>query len=328
MSEIKISIIGLSYKRKELLPPFIDSIYNSSLNNEEIEIIIVDNNSNDGTVEMLREKYPSVKIIARKKNIGSGAFNDGLEIVKGEYLFFSDSDMIFEKKCLEHFYNKAKQVGKKIILGPTLYEYDNRDKLMASYSILSRSFYSEFVKPKNNSLRFKEVFMEGFPFMHKDTAKDLGYIFDKDYFLYSEDFDLCLRMRLQGYKLFNLPTAIMYNRPPSETTEKYLKQKGLIYWMERNYIFTFFKICSFKTILLYSPYVLLIRILAILKDILTFKPELAWTRIKAYSWILFNFKLVYRKRKETQRKSIKNDEHIFSIANEKYFLKAKLGIQK
>lgn len=306
------------------MPHFITSIRNSSLKKEDVEIIIVDNASNDGTIQLLQNQFPDVKVIPRQTNIGSGAFNDGVLIAKGEYILISDIDMIFEKHCLENFYNTAKKLGPQIILGPTLYEYDNHEKLMPCYSVLSRSFFSTFVLPQHNDRQLKEVFMEGFPFMHRDTARNLKYIFDNDYFLYSEDFDLCLRMRLQGFKLYNCPTAIMYNRPPSETTLKYLKLKTLIYYMERNYLITFFKICSFKTLLLYSLYVFMVRVLALLKELATLNVRLFFVRLKAYFWVIPNWKLVWRKRKETQKDRVVSDKEIFRIADEKYFWKAKL----
>ncbi len=325
MSSFKISVIGLSFNGERFISPFIESIRNSSLDKEEIEIIIVDNFSTDGTVKLLQNHFPEVKIIQRQTNIGSGAFNDGLSIATGEYILISDIDMIFEKHCLENFYNTAKKLGPQIILGPTLYEYDNHAKLMPCYSVLSRSFFSTFVLPQHNNMQLKEVFMEGFPFMHQNTARKLKYIFDNDYFLYSEDFDLCLRMRLQGFKLYNCPTAIMYNRPPSETTLKYLKLKTLIYYMERNYLITFFKICSLKTLLLYSLYVFMVRVLALLKELATLNVRLFFVRLNAYFWVIPNWKLVWKKRKETQKDRVVSDKEIFRIADEKYFWKSKLG---
>ncbi|MBI4980236.1 glycosyltransferase family 2 protein [Candidatus Woesearchaeota archaeon] len=325
MPTLKISVIGLSYNRKDLLPLFIESIYDSSFDKQEVEIIIVDNASSDGSIEMLKSKYPAVKVIARTSNIGSGAHNDALVIAQGEYLFFSDIDLTFEKGCLEQFYNTANSMGKDIILTPRLYEYNRPNQLAPSYSILSRSFYTVFIRPKDLDSNLNEVFMNGLVFMRRDTAKKLRYIFDNDYFLYSEDFDLCLRIRLQGFKLYNCPKAIMYCRPLSETTTPYLKKKGLVYYMERNYLLTFFKICSLKTLILYAPYVFTMRIIALVKDIITFQPGLFVVRLKAYLWVIPNILLILKKRTETQKERVKSDKEIFAIADEKYFWKSKLG---
>jgi len=326
MPKIKVSVVGLSYNGRDIVPVFIESIYNSSLERKEIEIIIVDNASTDGTVGLIRKRYPDVKVIARKENIGSGAHNDALKIAKGEYLFFTDSDMKFEKHCLENFYNTAKRMGKNVILSPTLYDYDKKNKLMPSYSTFSRSFYPVFVRPEDNDLKFKEVFMAGFIFMHRDTAKNLRYIFDNDYFLYAEDFDLCLRMRLQGIKLYICPDAVMYNKPPAQTTRKYIAQARLTYYMERNLVFTFFKICSLKTIIFYLPYFSFMRILALLRELVKLNIRMFLTRLRAYFWIFGHLNLVMRKRKETQRLRKKSDKYVFAMADEKYFIKTKLGL--
>jgi GT2 family glycosyltransferase len=328
LSQIKISIVGLSYNGKDIVSEMIKSIYDSSLSKEELEIIIIDNASTDGTPDIIRKNFPAVKVIARNKNIGSGAHNDALKIAKGEYLLFTDSDMKFEKDCLKNFYITANHLGENIILCPTLYEYNNNTKLMPSYSILSRSFYSDFVKTKNAHLKPQEVFMTGFPFIHRNTARKIGYIFDKDYFLYGEDFDLCLRIRLNGFKLYTCPSAIMYNLPPTQTVKKYISQIRITYYLERNLLITFFKICSTKTILLYLPYVFVVRILALLKDLFTLNIKMFQSRIRSYYWVLSHFNLVLRKRKDAQKTRVKSDKEIFSIANDKYFIKSKLGLLK
>ncbi|MCK4669650.1 MAG: glycosyltransferase [Nanoarchaeota archaeon] len=325
MSGVKVSVVGLSYNSKELFGPFIDSIYKSSLKKDEIEVIIVDNASSDRTVEFLRKNYPQVRIIARNVNIGSGAHNDALAIAKGEYLLYTDSDMKLDKYCLERLYNTGKKLGKKALLTPILYDYDTGKQKLSSYSKISKSFYSVFVEPEHVEKKLREVAMAGFIFMHRDVSKELKYVFDTDFFLYAEDFDLSLRIRLQGFKLYSCPDAIMLNKPPSETTRKYLSQIKLMHLTERNLLLTFFKICSIRSIILYSPYVVGMRLFALARDLLRRNPRMFMGRLKAYLWILQHFSFVMGKRKKTQKRRKVNDKVIFSIAGEGYFLKSVLG---
>jgi GT2 family glycosyltransferase len=321
--DIKITVVGLCFNGKDLMKPFIDSIYASSL--KEVEVIIVDNDSSDGSVQYLRKEYPKVKVIARKDNLGSGAHNDAIPVGKGEYFLFTDCDMIFEKDCLKNFYDEGKRLGKKVVLGPTIKDYDTGKKLESSYSVLSRSFYAVLVKAKDNTLKQKEVFMAGFPFLHRDTIKDIGYVFDNDFFLYAEDFDFCLRLRLLGYKMMTCPTAVMRNKPLSETTRKYLSLVRLTYLMERNLITTMLKVCRWHTVLLYLPYVLVMRDVAIFRDLISLKPKLAWARIKALWWNVSHFGSILKRRRREQRKRRVSDRKMFSIADEGYFLKSLLG---
>ncbi|MBU1632520.1 MAG: glycosyltransferase [Nanoarchaeota archaeon] len=325
MSKTKISIVAVTFNGIDLIAPFINSIYKSSLNKDEVEIIILDNASNDGTADFIEINYPLVKLIRNKKNKGTAAFNDATNITKGEYLLITDPDMIFEKNCLENFYKTAKRLGKGIALSPTLYEYDNKEKLMSSYSILSRSFYSLFINPKHINLKLKEIFMAGFIFFHRDMLKKLGYVFDNDYFLYGEDFDLCLRIRLLGFKLYTCPDTIMYNKPPSHTSKRYIGQARITYYLERNMLITFFKICSAKTLILYFPFVVFARFCAMVKDLITINHRIFLSRVKAYLWVIFNLDLILKKRRLTQKIRIKNDKYIFSISNDKYFIRSKLG---
>ncbi len=84
---IDLSIIIVNYNVKEFLLNLLESIQHAT-NNISTEIIVVDNNSNDGSVSAVNNKFPSVQTIANKENIGFGkANNQGLEICKGKYHF-------------------------------------------------------------------------------------------------------------------------------------------------------------------------------------------------------------------------------------------------
>jgi len=324
---VKVSVVGLSYNCSEMVLELIKSFYESSL--KDIEMIIIDNASSDGTVEKIHDKYPKVKVIARHENIGSAAFNDALPIAKGEYIFYVDGDVKLGKNCLKEFYETAESLGKNSILTPNVFGYDEIHPILYQInccSVISRSFYSAWVKPKDMfAVEPKEVMMTSFCFMHKDAIKELGYIFDKDYFLYAEDVDLCLRMRLQGFKLYYCPNAIIYNKSESETAKKHLGMKKIVYYMERNLLMTFFKICSTKNLWLFLPYVLIMRGLALIKDLVTLKLSIFLARLKAYFWVIFHMPMIMQKRSFIQSKRKKDDKHIFSLTDELYFLKSQIG---
>ena len=151
-----------------------------------------------------------------------------------------------------------------------------------------------------------------------------GYIFDPDYFVYGEDVDLGLRIRLTGKKVMFEPKSIIYHMH-SVTMQKQRKSFST-YLMERNLIITFFKIFSLKNIILYLPYIKLMRFITIIKDILSLRLDLALARLKALLWVLINFNKILKKRNKTQKFRKAGDEYILKVFSEKYIFKTKFNV--
>jgi len=105
MTDIDLSIIIVNYNVKEFLQNLIHSIYRAG---EKIkyEIIIVDNASDDGSVEFLREKFPELKLIVNEKNLGfSKANNIGLKYAQGKYILLLNPDTIVQEDTFEKMIN-------------------------------------------------------------------------------------------------------------------------------------------------------------------------------------------------------------------------------
>ena len=93
----KISIIVVNYNVQFFLENCLNSVLKAS-KNIETEVIVVDNNSVDGSLEMLKEKFPQVQLIANKENLGfSKANNQAIKIAKGEYVLLLNPDTVVEE---------------------------------------------------------------------------------------------------------------------------------------------------------------------------------------------------------------------------------------
>ena len=164
----------------------------------------------------------------------------------------------------------------------------------------------------------------GVGLVRKEFVEMFGYLFDQDYFIYGEDVDLGLRIRLNGKKTLFEPKSIMYHM--HSVTMMKESRSFSTYLMERNLLITFFKILSAKNLVLYLPYLKLTRLIAIIRDILSLRPDLAFARIKAHFWVLFNFNKVLRKRNETQRFRKADDKYIMKAFSEKYIFQTKFNV--
>lgn len=105
MESIDVSIIIVNFNTKELLRNCLNSIL-SNTKNISYEIIISDNGSSDGSIDMVKMDFPSVILIENNQNLGFGKANNiGLSNAKGKYIFYLNSDTIFENNAIKIFYD-------------------------------------------------------------------------------------------------------------------------------------------------------------------------------------------------------------------------------
>lgn len=120
-----LSIIIVSFNTCEVTKQCLNSIYKSNWK-DSFEIIIVDNNSYDGSVEMIRETFPNVKVIANKENkLFSIANNQGAAIAKGKYLLLLNSDTIVKENNIQKMIDFFERCPENIIcIGPKILNLD------------------------------------------------------------------------------------------------------------------------------------------------------------------------------------------------------------
>jgi len=244
---IDLSIIIINYNVKEFLLNLLDSI-RKAVKNISTEIIIVDNASDDGSVEILREKFPSIKLIANKKNVGFGAANNqALETAKGKYFLLINPDAIVKEdtllKMLE-FFNSTPQVG---IAGCKVLNPDGSLQLACR-----RGFpgpWTSFTKvmglsklfPKSRLFaRYNLTYLDenqtyevdavsgAFMMMRKEVYEKIGG-FDQQFFMYGEDLDLCYRTQKSGYKVFYVHNTEIIHYKGESTKRSSLDETKIFY---------------------------------------------------------------------------------------------------
>jgi len=316
-----VSVIIVNYNGKHLLKRAIESLQKQDFK-YGIEVIIVDNNSSDGSEDFVKKNYKSVKWIQTGRNISYPAANYGVDASKGSYILFANNDVEFKKNCLRKMYDVLKKDNQTGMVVPKLVNYYNR-KIDSKGTWVSRAFYCGHITSERDDKesKIKEVPYMGIGLLRKDTIKKLGYLLDIDYFLYAEDLDLSLRLRLLGYRVMYVPNAVVYHIH-SATMDKYATNLRKTFLFERNLLTTFLKVCSFHNILILLPYVLFMRLILMLKDLVTFRLDIFFARLKALFWIVFNIFKVYKKRKYVQNRRKEKDKFMFRIFNESEMLKA------
>ena len=316
MNNEMVSIVVVNYNGKELLKRVLDSVYNLSYRN--YKIILVDNASSDGSVDFVRKNYKKVKIVQNSKNEGYVGVNSALKFCNGKYIFFLNNDIELEKDCLMELLKAAKST-KAAMLAPKLVNFYDKS-LQSGGTWVSRAFYTGHLKAVKNE-RIKEIPYMGLCLIDRIVTDMFGYLFDPDYFIYAEDLDLGLRLRLLGLKTLLVPSAVVYHLHAATMSKA--KDYKRTFLMERNLLATFFKILSLKSILIYTPYVFGMRLVAVLKDLIALRFMNGLARIAAVLWTFANFKKISKKREALQRVRKVSDDSVLQVFSEKEMFKFK-----
>ncbi len=215
-----LSIIIVNYNVKEFLQNLLDSLHKAAQNISH-EIIIVDNASDDGSVEVIEERYPAVKLIKNKKNIGFGKANNlALEHANGKYLLLINPDTIVTENPFEKiikFFDSTNDVGivgckvlnpdgtlqlpcRRGFPGPwtSFTKITGLSKLFPKSKLFARYHLTYLDENKTYEV---DAISGAFMFIKRETYEKVGG-FDQHFFMYGEDLDLCYRIQKAGFKVY------------------------------------------------------------------------------------------------------------------------------
>jgi GT2 family glycosyltransferase len=182
------------------------------------EIIVVDNHSQDGSIEMLEKDFKYIKLIKNKENFGfAKAVNQGIITAKGDYVLLVNSDMIVPEEAIEEMLaiSEKHQIG---ILGPKLVYPNNKLQGSVGYfpsgvtefftkTRLYKIFnYGRYIKPKFQRLTEVDWVSGGFMLIKKEVIDKIRF-FDEKFFMYVEDVDFCYRAKKAGFKVAFTPAV-------------------------------------------------------------------------------------------------------------------------
>jgi len=207
MSSPKVSIIIVNYNGKELLQKCLDSLL--KVNYDNFEIILVDNNSTDGTVEFITKNYPSLIIIKLDSNKGFAEPNNvAAKISKGKYLLFLNNDTVVTPNFISEMV-KVMETDKKIAICQSLLlkpdgSVDSSGDFIDHLGVVYNS------KTEIDEIREVSSARGASMLVRSDIFEKLDG-FDQKFFVTFEDVDLCWRSWILGYRVLIIPTSIVYH---------------------------------------------------------------------------------------------------------------------
>ena len=234
---MRLSVIIVNYNVKHFLEQCLRSVMDA-LEGIESEIIVVDNNSVDGSCQMVEDRFPKVELMANKENTGfSRANNQAISIAKSEYILLLNPDTLVEhdcfRKCIDFMdgHPDTGGLGVKMLDGKGQYLPESKRGIPTPWVSFCKIFGLTALFPHssrfagyylghlaNTETQEIEVIAGAFMFLRR-TALEKAGLFDEQFFMYGEDIDLSVRIRQSGFKNYYLPeTKIIHYK--GESTKK------------------------------------------------------------------------------------------------------------
>ena len=240
-----VSVVIPNWNGKEYLKPCITSLINQSYSN--VEIIIVDNASSDGSVEYLHEHFPEVKVIRHSQNLGFGAANNaGIKLARGNYIMMLNNDTRLEPTCI---YELKKSIEKDEKYGACASRIllANENNLLDVAGIVvcldGLAIGRGRLESSDKFNEEEEVFFASdcACLYKKEMLDDIGLtheIYDEDFFAYADETDMGWRAQLAGWSCIYNPKAVVYHLH-SASSSSYSSFKAFL--VERNRIWVVIK---------------------------------------------------------------------------------------
>ncbi len=218
MNITEVSVVVVNWNTQDILRDCLISIY-EQCGEIDLEVIVIDNASTDGSVEMVKKDFPQVTLIENSQNRGfAAANNQGIAISKGRYVLLLNSDTVVldnaiaKTAAFADSHPEAAVVGCRVLnpdrtLQPTCFMFPSILNMLLSSTYLYKLF------PKNkffgrermtwwnrNDIREVDVVTGCFMLVRQDTIKKVGSM-DEQFFMYGEETDWCYRFKQAGWKV-------------------------------------------------------------------------------------------------------------------------------
>ncbi len=257
--EIDLSIVILSFNTRQLLRAALASVFKSRLDHNQLEVIVCDNGSTDGSVTMVKKDFPQVVVIANGRNLGFAAGNNtGIRRARGRYILLLNSDTEVSSTAIAQmlkFMDQNPLVGAatcKLVLANGAMDPACHRGFPTPWVALTYFLGLEGLFPRSqwfggyhqgykdlSQIHEVDIISGAFFLVRREVVKQVGLL-DEDYFFYGEDMDWAFRIRRAGWKImFNPHIRVLHHKKQSGRAhaDRVRRRQTQIYFYRYNKLF-------------------------------------------------------------------------------------------
>ncbi len=254
---MKTSVIIPNYKGIAYIDQCLKSVFAGSV---PAEVILVDNASGDGSLALVRERYPQVRIIEFEENAGfARAVNAGIQAARTKYVLLLNNDTVVDPDMLKHLERAMEEHPECFSAEARMISLKDRDRLDGAgdfYCALGWAFARGKDKPRDSYLKPDRIFSScaGCALYRRELFDQVG-LFDENHFAYLEDVDLGYRANIYGYPNRYVPEAVVYHAGSGASGSRHNEFKVKL--SARNSIYLVYKNMLLCQAVLNLPFLLL-----------------------------------------------------------------------
>jgi GT2 family glycosyltransferase len=242
-----VSVAVVNFNTRALLRACVDSV----LRQAPSDLVVVDNASSDGSVEMLRSAYPTVDVLANRRNLGFGAAaNQAVAACASPYVLLLNSDTTLRPGALGGLARHLQEHARAAVVGPRLLNVEGESERSCYpfpgplYTFLQCMFFGSFVS-RAPGLRERYTLSPDAPAsvpwvlgaalgIRRDAFLEVGG-FDESFFMYSEEVDLCYRLQRAGWEVHFTPLAEVTHVGGASTQQQPVEMEAQRYAATRRF---------------------------------------------------------------------------------------------
>jgi len=253
----QVTVIIPNYNGKEYLMECVGSVTENT--KIPVDIIVVDNGSQDGSAQEIKLHYPQVNVILLGKNYGfSRAVNEGIRVANTPYVLLLNNDTKIKSGFVEYLLHRIKSDSKLFSVEAKMLQYHQKDRIDSAgtfYNLLGWARARGKGQPayKYEKACYTFAACAGAAIYRKKIFDEIG-LFDEDYFAYLEDIDIGYRAKKYGYRNAYEPKAVVYHVGSAASGSRYNAFKVKI--SARNNIYLIYKNMSKIQIIMQFPFLL------------------------------------------------------------------------
>ena len=318
MKNPKVSIIIPHWNGIDILSECLESLLQTDYHN--LEIIVVDNASTDGSPDLISLNFPQVKLLENSQNYGyAGGCNRGAEIADGDYIVFLNNDTIQDSKWISPLVDFLNLNPKVAAVQPKILNFYDREKFdyagaaggwldILGFPFARGRVFNDQEKDKGQYNKIRPVFWtSGTAFMIRKFDFESAGRFDESFFAHQEEIDLCWRLHLMDKETWAIPSSVVFHKngatlPMFSRKKQYLNHRNSLQMILSNY--------SLPLTLYIFPIRFTLELVALVYSFIRMDLNHAIGIIQSLLWIVSHPFSIWKRRKQIKQIRIVKDKKV------------------